>query len=162
MPTETQTRDLLHRTADELEIGPPPIDSLLASPGRRRRNLTVAAAGLAAAAVIVAVAVVDDSDSSSPAREVTPVAPPTNGTTPTTSSPGPVEFGPARIISAEGTCGATDGFALDVLVESDERLSMYVLMLVGDRIVGKQPEILRPGRQTHIVVDLIRAPGPRA
>ena len=26
MPTDTQTRDLLHRTGDQLEVGPPPID----------------------------------------------------------------------------------------------------------------------------------------
>lgn len=58
MPTETQARDLLHRTADQLDVGPAPIDALLATPARRRRRVAVTVAGVAAAAVVAAVAVI--------------------------------------------------------------------------------------------------------
>jgi len=63
------------------------------------------------------------------------------------------------ITSALGTCGPTDGLALDVAVESDRRLSVYTLLLDGERIIGKQPQILRPGTTNHILTEVIRSTG---
>ena len=67
MPTETQARDLLHRTADQLDVGPPPIDALLGAPARRRRKWLVAGAGAAAACFVAAVALIGPGGEGSPA-----------------------------------------------------------------------------------------------
>jgi hypothetical protein len=58
MTIETQTRDLLLRAADEIDVEPPPVEALLGSASRRRRRIAAAVAGVSAAAVVVAVAIV--------------------------------------------------------------------------------------------------------
>lgn len=154
MPTQTQARDLLHRAADQLEVGPPPLDALLDSrPSPRRRRFEVIAGALAAAGVVAAAIVVMDPGSDD---SRTPIVSPASPTAPSPPTGGAPSSNGAEIISASGTCGATDGLALDVLVKSDRKLSMYVLMLDGKRILGKQPAILRPGSPTHIIVNMVR------
>jgi hypothetical protein len=62
-----------------------------------------------------------------------------------------------EITSAVGTCGPSDGPAVEVAIESDRRLSAYTLLLDGERIVGKHPLILRPDRTNHVVNAVTKA-----
>jgi hypothetical protein len=78
MTIETQTRDVLVRAADQVDVEPPPIDAMLGSVARRRRRIAAAIAGLSAAAVVVAVAVVNSGGDERRAPSTsTPTAPTT-------------------------------------------------------------------------------------
>ncbi|HSS67733.1 MAG TPA: hypothetical protein VLK34_04230 [Nocardioidaceae bacterium] len=96
MTIETQTRDVLLRAADEIEVQPPPVDALLGSAARRRRRIAAVVAGLSAAAVVVAVAIV----SSRGGNAATP---------PTTPPPAPTTAPGTRLVGLNGVMASVPG-----------------------------------------------------